>query len=102
MTLRRGESCQASWAVSYTHLLNYGAVANDGAECFVKGVGDAIHAADGLEHGGLPVNDFFCEHALPQIGVEEGVHGEGVDGLGHFFARARRNLEARALGAFKE
>ncbi len=68
----------------------------------MEGVGDAVHAADGLEHGGLPVDHFFGHHALPEIGVEQRVHGQRIDGDGILFAGARRDLEAGALGAFEK
>ena len=41
------------------------------AERLGEGVGDAIHAADGLEHGGLPVDLFFVELSLGKVGGEE-------------------------------
>ena len=55
------------------------------AEGFCEAVGDAIHAADGLEHGGLPVDLFIVELAGGHVGGEEFGEVErlvqnGVDG----------------------
>jgi hypothetical protein len=56
-----------------------GRVEVDGvAEGLGEGVGDAVHAADGLEHGGLPVELLLVEDVVPEVGVEQGAH---VDGL---------------------
>ena len=46
-------------------------VVDDVAERFCEAVGDAVHAADGLEHGGLPVDLFFVELADGHVGGEE-------------------------------
>ena len=45
-------------------------VVNHVAEGFCEAVGDAIHAADGLEHGGLPVDLFIVELAGGHVGGE--------------------------------
>ena len=59
--------------------LGDGRVELDGvAESLGEGVGDAVHAADGLEHGGLHLKLLLEEDAVPEVGVEQGVH---VDGL---------------------
>ena len=41
------------------------------AERLCEAVGDTVHAADGLEHGGLPIDLLFVEFAGCQFGGEE-------------------------------
>ena len=79
-----------------------GTVADDGVEARCEGEGDAVHAADGLEHGGLPLDHVFNQHAVPEIGVEELVHGERIVDGGRLGAGAGRDSVAGAVGAFEE
>ena len=46
-------------------------VVDEVAERLRKAVGDAVHATDGLEHGGLPVDLLLVELALGKVGGEK-------------------------------
>ena len=90
------------------------------AERFGEAVGDAVHASDWLEHGGLPVDLLFVELAGGHIGGEElgeleglvddelvwsgagrdreaGTHAAGVTVVGAEIAEVLKELE-EALG----
>lgn len=74
-------------------------VVDDVAERFCEAVCDAIHAADGLEHGGLPVDLLFVELAGGHVGGEELGEVEWLVQNGFGRACARACDEACAGGA---
>ena len=76
-------------------------VANGGAQLLLERAGNLIHAADGLKHGGLPVDDVFGEQAIPQIGVEQRVHGQRIARLTGLGPGAGQHFVAGALRAGK-
>src|SRR5271163_2664374 len=86
----------------FADFADFGAIADNVAETLAEGHRNLVHAADGLEHGGLPVDHLLGHQALPQVGVEQGVHGKGVDGSRALLARAGWYGEAGTLGAFVE
>ncbi len=49
-----------------------------GGEGAGEAVWDAVHAADGLEHGGLPVDLLFVEFAAGEVGCDELGEFEGL------------------------
>ena len=65
-----------------------GVVADELSECLGERSGDLVHAADGLEHGGLHVEGLVKEHALPEVFVEQGVHIKGLEENASVVARA--------------
>jgi len=95
------------------------------AERFREAVGDAVHAADGLEHGCLPVDLLFVELACGQVGGEElgeaerfvengfcgacaaacdeaSTHGSGVMAVGVEVAEAAEEVEQASRVFFTE
>ena len=74
-------------------------VADDARELLLEGARNLVHAADGLEHGGLPVDDVLGEETIPQVCIEQRVHGQRIARHAGLRSGAGQHFVAGALGA---
>src|ERR1700687_1814993 len=52
------------------NLRNLALVAYDLSQPLLESRWNAVHPTDGLEHGGLLVDQFFEENVVPQVGIQ--------------------------------
>ena len=64
-----------------------------------KGVRNPVHAAHGLEHGGLHIKHFFKQNPVPEVLIEQRVHVDGLAQQSGLISRARSLYVTGALAA---
>jgi hypothetical protein len=80
--------------------LDHGLEPHDRFDLLVEGVGDPVHAADRLQHGGLHVDDLFEDQAgAPELGLHHVGHLQRRAARRRMGVAAGRGAEARAGGA---
>src|ERR1700758_732342 len=72
---------------------------NDSAERGGEAISDAVHASDGLEHGGLPIDLLLVELSLGKIGGQQFADPERLMQSGLCKTGSTRCAEAGARGA---